>query len=86
MADIYDALISRRCYKVPFPHALAMEMMRELRGTTFDPVVLDAFLAIESRITRIAANFRDVDDASGSLQGAAPLADLKAKGPEAVLR
>jgi adenylate cyclase len=62
-ADIYDALISRRCYKEPFPHAQAMQMMRELRGTTFDPVVLDAFLAIEDEIEAIAARFRDENEA-----------------------
>ncbi len=98
VADIYDALISRRCYKEPFPHAMAMAMMRELRGTTFDPVVLDAFLAIECQITLIAANFRDEDDASGDispsglLQGGAPhvaegvaMGQEKAKkGPEAL--
>ncbi len=64
VADIYDALISRRCYKVPFPHALAMEMMRDLRGTTFDTLVLDAFFAIEGKITRIAANFLDEETTS----------------------
>jgi hypothetical protein len=37
-------------------------MMRELRGTTFDPVVLDAFLAIEAEILHIAACFRDEEE------------------------
>lgn len=61
VADIYDALINRRCYKEPFPHVQAMQMMRQMRGTTFDPAVLDAFLAIEDEITRIAAEFRDAE-------------------------
>lgn len=59
VADIYDALISRRCYKDPFPHARAKELMRDLCGSTFDPVVLDAFFAIEAEVLRIAARFRD---------------------------
>jgi adenylate cyclase len=59
VADVYDALINRRCYKKAFPHAQAMDMMRELRSKTFDPVVLDAFFAIEGQITRIAGDFRD---------------------------
>jgi HD-GYP domain-containing protein (c-di-GMP phosphodiesterase class II) len=59
VADIYDALISRRCYKDPFPHARAKALMCELRDTTFDPVVLDAFLAIEAEVLQIAARFRD---------------------------
>ncbi|HEV7122864.1 MAG TPA: CHASE2 domain-containing protein [Rhodanobacter sp.] len=59
VADIYDALISRRCYKHPFPHERAKSLMRAQRETTFDPVVLDAFLEIEAEIVQIAARFRD---------------------------
>ena len=59
VADIYDALISRRCYKEPFPHEKATGLMRSYAGTTFDAVVLDAFFAIEGRIQEIAARFRD---------------------------
>ncbi|WP_218119044.1 HD domain-containing phosphohydrolase [Methylophilus rhizosphaerae] len=64
VTDIYDALINRRCYKEPFPHAQSMAMMRELRGKTFDPEVLDAFCAIESEIQDIADRFRDEDVAA----------------------
>ncbi len=58
-ADIYDALISRRCYKEPFTHADSIAMMSAMRGTTFDPAVLDAFFRIEPTIIRIAQEFRD---------------------------
>ena len=69
IADIYDALISRRCYKAPFPHAQAMAMIREGRGTTFDPVVLDAFLCIEPTIQDIAHRYQDepVDEGPAEL-------------------
>lgn len=67
VADVYDALVNRRCYKEPFPHAKAMTMMRQLRGTAFDPVVLDAFFEIEDEVTRIAADFRDEDDGARGL-------------------
>lgn len=66
VADIYDALISRRCYKEPFSHEVATTMMRELRGTTFDPVVLDAFFEIEDEIRHIAGSFRDEDEIDSS--------------------
>jgi adenylate cyclase len=59
VADIYDALISRRCYKPAFPHAVAMRLMQAERGSTFDPQVFDAFLAIEPQILSIAATWRD---------------------------
>jgi adenylate cyclase len=62
VADIYDALISKRCYKHPFPHDRAKALMRDLGEGTFDPVVLDAFLAIETEILQIAARFRDEEE------------------------
>jgi len=62
VADIYDALISRRCYKEPFSHEDSLQMMREMRGSTFDPQVLDAFLAIEPQILAIAQRFHDEGD------------------------
>ncbi|MEO5732900.1 MAG: CHASE2 domain-containing protein [Rubrivivax sp.] len=78
VADIYDALISRRCYKEPFPHAVATAMMRELRGGTFDPTVLDAFFRVEAEIQRIAARFRDADEDHAAEAGDTP-AQLTAK-------
>jgi HD-GYP domain-containing protein (c-di-GMP phosphodiesterase class II) len=74
VADIYDALISRRCYKEPFPHAVATTMMQEGRGKTFDPVVLDAFFSIEDEIKAIAARFQD--EAERVLDPAATAASL----------
>ncbi|HZX69852.1 MAG TPA: CHASE2 domain-containing protein [Rhodanobacter sp.] len=62
VADIYDALISRRCYKDPFPHARAKALMHDLRETTFDPEVLDAFFAIDAEMQQIAARFRDREE------------------------
>ena len=67
VADIYDALISRRCYKEPFNHELATTLMRDARGTSFDPAVLDAFFRIENAIKEIAAKFSDeIEVISGS--------------------
>ncbi|MEH3087956.1 MAG: CHASE2 domain-containing protein [Xylophilus ampelinus] len=74
VADVYDALISRRCYKPAFTHEHALTLMREQRGTGFDPEVLDAFLAIESRIVAIAARFRDDEhEAAPAAAAAAPV-------------
>ena len=86
VADIYDALISQRCYKDAFPHHRAMEMMRELSGTTFDPVVLDAFLAIEPEIMQIAARFRDDEGAEAGTEGEKPSAFFPASTIEADTR
>lgn len=64
VADVYDALISRRCYKEAFTHAHATTLMRDARGVIFDPAVLDAFFSIESTIERIAARFSDDGEAA----------------------
>ena len=61
VADVYDALISKRVYKPAFPHQQAVAMMREGRGKHFDPDVLDAFLAIEEEFLGIADQFRDAE-------------------------
>jgi putative two-component system response regulator len=61
VADVYDALISRRVYKPAFTHQQALEIMREGRGSHFDPDVLDAFFTLEGRFSEIATQFRDLE-------------------------
>ena len=62
IADVYDALISRRVYKEPYPHARAIAILKEGRGSHFDPDVLDAFLAIEAEVLGIALKYADSED------------------------
>lgn len=59
IADVYDALISRRIYKPPFEHAAAVEMMRKERGEHFDPDILDCMLANSAQFKDIARCFAD---------------------------
>jgi putative two-component system response regulator len=61
VADVYDALISRRVYKEPFPHAKAVEIMAEGKGRHFDPDILDAFLDLQDEFRAIAARHADSD-------------------------
>ncbi|MDR2160915.1 MAG: response regulator [Desulfovibrio sp.] len=44
IADVYDALISWRPYKQPFSHEQSLEIIRQERGTRFDPTLVDVFL------------------------------------------
>ena len=53
VADVFDALTSRRPYKEPFPIDKSLEMIREKRGNHFDPDVVDAFFAIKDDILDI---------------------------------
>ena len=61
VADVYDALISRRVYKEPMPHEVATQIIQEGRGLHFDPDIVDAFLALQNEFRAIAARFADSD-------------------------
>ena len=63
VADVYDALISRRVYKPPFPHDKALAIIREGRGKHFDPDVVDAFLAIHEACRAVAERYADSEAA-----------------------
>ncbi|KGK19908.1 HD domain-containing phosphohydrolase [Vibrio navarrensis] len=62
LADVYDALISKRVYKPSFSHEKAREIILEGRGKHFDPQVVDAFLAVEQDFCAIAACYKDGQD------------------------
>ncbi len=57
LADVYDALISKRVYKEALPHEEAVEIIKTGRGTHFDPDVVDAFLDSEAKFKAIAENY-----------------------------
>lgn len=44
VADSFDALVSKRCYKDPMPVEEALKLMKEESGTHFDPKLIDVFL------------------------------------------
>jgi putative two-component system response regulator len=47
LADVYDALRTKRCYKEAFSHQKSCDIIAESRGTHFDPDVVDCFFATE---------------------------------------
>ena len=59
VADVYDALISKRAYKPAFPHETAVEEIRKGSGTQFDPDIVETFLALTDRFQEIAASHAD---------------------------
>jgi putative two-component system response regulator len=59
LADVYDALISRRVYKAPMSHEQAFKIILEGKGTHFDPDIVDAFLAIAEDFRAIERRFSD---------------------------
>ncbi len=59
VADVYDALISRRCYKDPMTHEQALDIMREGKGKHFDPIMLQVFLDNDQIFLAIADKYTD---------------------------
>jgi HD-GYP domain-containing protein (c-di-GMP phosphodiesterase class II) len=57
VADVYDALTSKRCYKEAMAHETASKIIVEGRGKHFDPQLVDAFLACEEEFIRIRGEF-----------------------------
>jgi response regulator RpfG family c-di-GMP phosphodiesterase len=57
LADVYDALTSKRCYKDAFSHAKARKIIVDGRGSQFDPEVVDAFLAQEKEFDRVRQTY-----------------------------
>lgn len=59
VADVYDALISRRVYKMPMPHEEAVKIMLAGKGQHFDPDVIDAFIECQAEFKAIGEKYSD---------------------------
>lgn len=59
LADVYDALTSKRVYKDAMSHAEALAIIRQGSGNHFDPRIVDAFLALEATFSEIARKYTD---------------------------
>jgi len=62
LADVYDALISKRVYKPPFTHSKAVAIIEEGRGSHFDPDIVDIFLELHENFRQIALEHADFDE------------------------
>jgi len=62
VADVYDALRSRRCYKPAFPHEESRRIITEGSGRHFDPAIVQAFLTREVEIASLRDNMDDPID------------------------
>jgi len=59
LADVYDALTSKRCYKEAFSHETARSIILEERGEHFDPKVVDSFLRQEDIWVSVRDKFKN---------------------------
>lgn len=62
VADVFDALVSRRSYKEGMPVDVALNIIREGAGTHFDPRIARAFLNAEQEVRQIAERFNGQGD------------------------
>ena len=58
LADVFDALVSKRVYKNAYAPDIAKSIIQEGRGHHFDPVTVDAFLICEKQFIEINEQFK----------------------------
>ena len=59
VADVFDALVSRRSYKNPFTFEKAMDIIREGSGSHFDPNVVNAFINASDEVREVMNTHMD---------------------------
>jgi Response regulator containing a CheY-like receiver domain and an HD-GYP domain len=59
VADVYDALVTKRVYKEAFSHEMAVNIIKEDSGKHFDPIVVEAFLKLEKKFKEISYELKD---------------------------
>ena len=64
LADVFDALVSRRVYKPPMTLEQATKIICDGRGSHFDPEIVDAYLACKDQFADIAVRYADPEPAA----------------------
>ena len=59
VADVFDAIVSQRCYKGSMTIEQAYEIIQKEKGTHFDPIVVSAFLKSRDKISEALKEFED---------------------------
>jgi len=62
IADVFDALMSKRPYKEPFPLDKSLHIIREGRGSHFHPEVVDVFFEVEKDILSIKEKYKEEEE------------------------
>ena len=64
VADVFDALVSKRSYKPGFPVEKALDIIRDGAGTHFDPEIAKIFLDAEEEVRKVALSNLEKDSAA----------------------
>ncbi len=62
IADVYDALTSRRVYKPEYSHETSKELILDGRGTQFDSYLVDVFMNCEEQFLQIRERFQGIEE------------------------
>ncbi len=62
LADVYDALVSKRCYKEPWKDEDVLALLKKEAGGHFDPELVDIFLSIYDIVEAIREKHKDEED------------------------
>lgn len=65
VADVFDALVSKRSYKKPFSFEEAMKIITDGSGKHFDPLVVEAFVGAEEEVRRVEREFSAMTNEAG---------------------
>ena len=68
LADVYDALVSKRVYKEAYQHDVAKSIIENERERHFDPMIVDAFLSCEDKFVEISRRFSENQNGFKPLQ------------------
>ncbi len=66
LADVYDALTTKRVYKSAFSHDIARSIVLEGRGVHFDPDIVDSFIQNEEEFIAILRRFAESESADSA--------------------
>ena len=58
LADVFDALVSKRCYKESFSYDKAFQIIEESLGTHFDPVLGQKFIDCRPKLEKLYDNYK----------------------------
>jgi len=68
VADVFDALVSKRSYKEPFPFEKAVDIIREGSGKHFDPTVVEVFMDALDKVKAIADEYERILEERNSIE------------------
>jgi len=75
IVDVYDALVSKRCYKEAMPHESCVAIIMESAGSHLDPTLIEVFRRVEPQFQEIAKRYADRQP-TGKVEQPAPLQPL----------